>query len=148
MTRRRDNMARATLAKRATLAAVVLGLSCGTHGDSRELAAPEEAIGSEEQAATAPYDWLQYYGGATHSGNNTLETTISSSNIGTLTQLFKVSLPAIADGAPAVLTNVSTSSGTRDLLFATTQAGHIVALDAHTGATIWSHQNSGSNFTT
>ena len=38
------------------------------------------------------------------------------------------------------LSNVSTPSGTRDLLFLTTKAGHILALDAHTGVQIWSQQ--------
>jgi hypothetical protein len=42
----------------------------------------------------------------------------------------------VADGAPVLLTNVSTTSGTRDLLFLTTKAGYLVALDAHTGGQV------------
>jgi hypothetical protein len=94
-----------------------------------------------EAAPAAPYDWLQFNGDPQHSGNNTRESTLSASNVTTLTRTFHVSLPAIADGAPAVLTGVSTPSGARDLLFLTTKAGHILALDAHTGASVWSHQN-------
>jgi hypothetical protein len=75
-----------------------------------------------------------------HSGNNTQETTLSASNVAGLGLRFQVSLPSVADGAPAYLSGVSTSSGTRDLLFVTTRAGHIVALDAHSGLQIWSHQ--------
>ncbi|HXI55623.1 MAG TPA: discoidin domain-containing protein, partial [Polyangia bacterium] len=96
----------------------------------------------------APYDWLQFYGDSRHSGNNTSETVLSAQSVPGLTQLFKVTLPAKVDGAPAVLTAVSTGSGVRDLVFMTSQAGHILAVDAHSGATIWSHQNTGSNFTT
>jgi outer membrane protein assembly factor BamB len=87
-----------------------------------------------------PYDWLQFNGDAQHSGDNSSETILSQTTVHSLTQSFRVPLPSIADGAPAVLTGVATPSGTRDLLFLTTKAGHLLALDAHTGATIWSHQ--------
>src|SRR5215472_3990390 len=87
------------------------------------------------------YDWLQYNGDSQHSGNNTLEMIISASNVSGLSFQFQATLPAIADGAPVYLSGVLTLSGTRDLLFVTTKAGHIVALDAHTGTSIWSHQN-------
>ncbi len=87
-----------------------------------------------------PYNWLQFNGDAQHSGNNTSETILSAANVASLKLAFQVTLPAVADGAPVVLTGVTTPLGTRDLLFLTTKAGHILALDAHTGATIWSHQ--------
>jgi len=87
------------------------------------------------------YDWLQFNGDPQHSGNNTLETTITSGNVVSLTQLFQVSLPGTADGAPVYLRAVSTTLGIKDLVFVTTKAGHIVALEAHTGGTIWSKQN-------
>jgi hypothetical protein len=88
-----------------------------------------------------PYDWLQFNGDPRHSGNNTLETTISAGNVAALTTLFQATLPSIADGAPAYLSGVSTTSGTRDLLFLTTKAGDIVALDAHSGSQIWIQHN-------
>jgi hypothetical protein len=91
--------------------------------------------------AVKPYDWLQFNGDAQHSGNNTLETTVSSGNVAGLTQLFQSTLPSIADGAPVYLSGVSTSSGTRDLLFVTTKAGDVVALDAHDGHQAWIQQN-------
>jgi outer membrane protein assembly factor BamB len=86
------------------------------------------------------YDWLQFNGSATHSGNNTLERSIAASNVAQLQLLFQVQLPGIADGAPVYLRGVSTASGLRDLVFVTTKDGHIAALDAHSGALIWSHQ--------
>ena len=52
-----------------------------------------------------------------------------------------MSLPSVADGAPAYLSSVSTAKGLKFLLYLTTMDGHILALDAQTGATIWSHQN-------
>ena len=91
--------------------------------------------------AAAPYDWLQFDGDPQHSGNNTLETALSPQNVASLTQLFQVTLPAIADGAPVYLSGVSAASGVRDLLFVTTKSGDIVALDAHTGSQVWVQHN-------
>ncbi len=88
-----------------------------------------------------PYDWLQFNGDSQHSGNNTQETILSASTVGGLRQIFQVSLPAIADGAPTYLHGVSTPSGIRDLLFVTTKAGDVVALDAHDGTVIWSRSH-------
>jgi outer membrane protein assembly factor BamB len=96
---------------------------------------------STDVNAAASYDWLQFNGDAQHSGNNTHETQLSSANVASLARSFQVTLPAIADGAPVVLGGVSTTSGVHDLLFLTTKAGHLLALDAHTGATVWSVQH-------
>jgi hypothetical protein len=87
------------------------------------------------------YDWLQFNGDPQHSGNNTRETKIHRNNVGRLLQQWQVKLPASSDGAPVFLEGVATPSGIKDLLYVTTTAGHIVAIDAATGATLWSHQN-------
>jgi hypothetical protein len=88
-----------------------------------------------------PYDWLQFNGDASHSGSNILENKISVRNVGQLQKLYQVTLPGIADGAPVYLSNVYTANGVRDLIFVTTRPGHIAALDAHTGALVWSKQH-------
>jgi PQQ enzyme repeat len=90
---------------------------------------------------SSSYDWLQFNGDPQHSGNNTQETILNASNVVSLTNLFQVSLPATADGAPVYLNSVSTISGTIDLIFVTTRAGHIVALNARTGAQVWSRSH-------
>ncbi len=90
--------------------------------------------------APAPYDWPQFNGGPRHSGNNTLEHLISARNVSKLTLLFKVNVPSTIDGAVTALSRVKTLTGTVDLLLATTKAGHLLALDAHSGATIWTRQ--------
>jgi hypothetical protein len=107
-----------------------------------------QARASSEALAANAYDWLQFNGDAQHSGNNTHETVISSGNVAQMTQLFQVTLPAVADSAPAVLTAVSTGSGAHDLLFINTKTGLLLALDAHTGATVWSSQHAGAGCTT
>jgi hypothetical protein len=86
-------------------------------------------------------DWLQFDGDDQHSGNSTKESILSSANVASLSQLFQASLPTIADGAPSYLSQVATGNGTQDLLFVTAKAGDILALDAHTGAQLWSHSN-------
>ena len=85
----------------------------------------------------ALYDWFQFNGDASHSGSNTLEKLISPANVSQLQVLFQVALPAVADGAPVYLSNVTTTSGIRNLLFVTLRTGGVTALDASSGATVW-----------
>jgi hypothetical protein len=87
------------------------------------------------------YDWLQFDGDSSHSGNNTLERIISPANVSQLHLLFQVTLPAVVDGAPAYLNGVVTASGTRNLLFVTTRTGDVVALDASSGVIVWDQPN-------
>lgn len=86
------------------------------------------------------YNWLQFNFNAQHSGNNTKETKINLNNVGNLHQLFKISLPSVADGAPVYLSNVKTNSGKINLLFVTTKDGRIIAINAANGKFIWSHK--------
>ncbi len=89
--------------------------------------------------ARAEYDWLQFGGNPQHNSNNVDETLITSANVASLWRRFQVALPSDAAGAPVVLANVPTAAGVRDVLFVTTEAGHIYALDARTGAILWAH---------
>lgn len=91
-------------------------------------------------ADPAPYDWLQFDFNAQHSGSDTQETAITAANAGSLRRLFQVPLPAAADGAPVSLSAVATPNGSENMLFVTTKAGDIAALDAHTGTPIWAQQ--------
>jgi PQQ-like domain len=84
------------------------------------------------------YDWLQFNGNPQHSGNNTLEVLLGPANVNQLAVKYQVPLPAPADGVPVYLEAVTTVGGVRDLLFVMTRAGDILALDAKTGATVWS----------
>jgi outer membrane protein assembly factor BamB len=82
--------------------------------------------------------WPQFDFGPDHQGNNTGETNLSLSNVASVSQKWKVSLPNYADGSPAVAFGVSTPTGSRDLVLVTTTAGDLVALNLRTGATVWS----------
>ncbi|HUB66310.1 MAG TPA: PQQ-binding-like beta-propeller repeat protein, partial [Candidatus Methylacidiphilales bacterium] len=87
------------------------------------------------------YNWLQFQFGPDKTGNNTSETTVNASNVSQLQLLFDVALPGSdnPDGAPVYLSNVSTSSGTRNLVFVQGENGHLTAFDANSGAIIWSN---------
>nr|MDQ6905645.1 hypothetical protein [Chloroflexota bacterium] len=87
----------------------------------------------------AAYDWPTFSGVSRYVGNNDQETILTPANVGGLHRLFQAPLPAIADGVPVMLGGVATPAGTKDLLFVTTRAGQIVALDAHDGTQIWQH---------
>jgi outer membrane protein assembly factor BamB len=85
-------------------------------------------------------DWLQFNFDPQHSGNNTKEIKINQQNVGNLHQLFKISLPSIADGTPVYLGDIKTLTGSVNLIFVTTKEGHIIAINALNGNIIWTHQ--------
>lgn len=99
-----------------------------------------QVVTTRPLASVSASDWPQFNFDARHSGNNTSETIVSRGNVSALRKVFSVSLPEVADGAPIVAAGIATGSGDRDLLFMTTKAGRVVALDARTGATVWSTQ--------
>jgi hypothetical protein len=112
-----------------------LALTSSLRGAAFVAAALSLAVGAAPGFA---YDWPQFNGDAAHSGNNTFEALLGSANVAQLAPLYHVTLPALAEGAPAYLQGVTTASGVKDLLFVTTRAGDILALDAANGAVVWS----------
>ena len=91
-------------------------------------------------------DWPQFGYDAAHSGNNSAETTITAANVSQLVSLYAnpVTLPAGVDSAPVYASNVATAGGTKNLLFFLSQNGKVMAVDAATGNTLWSHQTNGT----
>jgi outer membrane protein assembly factor BamB len=106
-------------------------------------------VSSAAAAIAHPCDWPQFNCDSRHSGSNPGEVFLSPANVSGLSRIFQVSLPAVADGSPVYLGRVQTPNGVHDVVFVTTKAGHCVALDAHTGAQLWSKQAAtGPNYTT
>ncbi len=103
------------------------------------------AVGLLPLMSALAYDWPQFDGSAQHLGNNTTETTITQANVANLTRVYQTPLVNVADGAPAYLSGITISGTPHDMLFLTTKDGHILALDAHSHATLWSHQNGPGN---
>ena len=107
------------------------------------------ACGLVARGAAGGADWLQWGFDSRHSGVNDQETTIHAGNVTSLHLLYRVTLPGVADGAPAFLAGVTTPQGVKDLLFLTTKGGALLAVDAATGAVVWSKQPAtGPNYTT
>jgi outer membrane protein assembly factor BamB len=106
------------------------------------LAVPTLAARTAPAAASvSAYNWLQFNGDSAHSGNNSAEAIITAGNVSNLKLLYQVNLLGTADGAPVYLSSVATAGGTRPVVYVTAKDGHIQALDALTGASIWNHQN-------
>lgn len=96
-------------------------------------------------------DWLQFGYDTAHSSYNREEhgyPTAAGNPI-----LYHYALPSGSDrvdGAPVYLGGVATASGTRNLLFALSNNGTVMALDADspTASVIWSHKPTGSGTAT
>ncbi len=97
------------------------------------VANPPRATG--QPAAT---QWGQFGGGATHAQTLARGPFLAQTAAARLSRAFSATLPGEVDGAPVYQAGVATSSGTRDLLFGTTTGGTTVAVDARTGAVVWS----------
>ncbi|HKV86058.1 MAG TPA: PQQ-binding-like beta-propeller repeat protein [Ktedonobacterales bacterium] len=99
-------------------------------------------------APPAAGDWPAFGYDAARSGVNLTETAITPSSVAGLRQLWRVSLPGVADSAPILLHALTLPNGTtRDLLYVTTRDGRLLAVDAATGAILWSRQPTGPKIT-
>ncbi|MBV8200357.1 MAG: PQQ-binding-like beta-propeller repeat protein [Acidobacteria bacterium] len=96
------------------------------------------ALAPSRPAAAA--DWPQFGYDSRHSGNNPAETTLGAANVATLRVRYQVALPGVVDGPPVFLAGAATPQGTKDLLFLETKGGTLLALDAATGAMVWSQR--------
>jgi outer membrane protein assembly factor BamB len=94
--------------------------------------------GAQAAPELAKVDWPQFAFDAGKSADNTAESTINLGNVSKLKQLFKVSLPDAPDGSPVLLSDVTTPKGVTDVVYVQGEHGHLIAMDARTGATLWS----------
>ncbi len=83
-------------------------------------------------------DWLTFGYDAARDSVNPNEMLITRANVGRLHRLWTARLPQVADSTPILLHDVQLPDGRyRDVLYLTTKAGSLVALDAATGARLW-----------
>jgi outer membrane protein assembly factor BamB len=90
-------------------------------------------------------DWLQWGYDAAHSGNNPDETAVTSANVAQLTRRYQITISATTNAAPVLASAIETPSGTKDLLFVTSQNGRLTAFDAADGSVVWSQDTSGTS---
>jgi hypothetical protein len=99
----------------------------------------------------AAADWLQFGYDTAHSGFNREESGYPTPSGNKILRHYTLSAGFDrVDGAPVYLSGVTTGSGTRNLLFALSNNGTIMALDADspTLSVVWSHQPTGSGTAT
>jgi outer membrane protein assembly factor BamB len=99
-------------------------------------------------SAASAADWMQFGYDAAHTGVNPAETLISPANVGSLVTKYSVNMATYVDSAPVYLSNVSTPSGNKDVLFALGNNGRFMAIDAATGTELWHKTQSGTQPTT
>ena len=92
--------------------------------------------GSSHGAAAAGHDWTRFDWSPGRTGAPTFATGITASN---LEQLHRqqVQLPGTADSSPIYLHAVEVAGATHDVFFVTTTYGKTVAVDAASGAILW-----------
>jgi len=83
-------------------------------------------------------DWLQFGFDPSHSGVNPAEHTLTHANVTQLGLFYSATLPGKVEGAPVLLTNVTTPLGVKDVLYMTATNGTLIALDAANGTLLWS----------
>jgi hypothetical protein len=90
-------------------------------------------------------DWLQFGYDPVHSGSNTAETgyTTASNRLA----FAGVTLAHQTDSAPILVSAVTTASGAKDLLLVNALDGTLSALDAASGAVLWSKRPTPANGT-
>jgi outer membrane protein assembly factor BamB len=82
--------------------------------------------------------WVAFNGGGSRTGINTKETTVTQANVKNMVQKWSVNTSDNVDSSPIYLPNVTTSSGSVDLIFLTSRGNsNLYALNANTGATVW-----------
>jgi outer membrane protein assembly factor BamB len=94
--------------------------------------------GQTSAQSGAEDDWLTFGYDAARDSVNPNETLITRANVGRLHRLWTARLPQIADSTPILLHDVQLPDGRyRDVLYLTTKAGSLVALDAAAGTRLW-----------
>jgi outer membrane protein assembly factor BamB len=83
-------------------------------------------------------DWTTFGGSAQRTSYNGAETILSPATVPGLTLLWKAKLSSAIKVQPALVRRISTPSGVHDLLVVTQLGGGVTALDAMTGASVWS----------
>lgn len=90
----------------------------------------------------AQANWTQFGYDASGTRNNPAEARVNTSTVAGLHLLWRTKLPDIADSTPALLYGLDFPDGSmHNVLYLTTKAGSLVALDADSGRRLWTRTN-------
>ena len=134
------------------LVATMLASCGGRQGPTRHARSGAPVWTDTPGAQPAPQppagDWPRFGYDAARSGVNPGESMLTPANVSGLHLLWRVHLPGVADSSPILLHALKLPDGsTRDVLDITTRDGRLIAADAASGATLWSHQPQGQKIT-
>jgi hypothetical protein len=91
------------------------------------------------QSSLAQVNVTTYHNDNARTGQNTRETTLTTSNVklGAFGKLFSVALDGQAYAQPLVLSNVSIGGGTHNVVYVATENDTVYAIDANNGTIYW-----------
>ena len=99
------------------------------------------------QPARAGVDNLTYHGDTFRTGLNAHETVLTPAAVGRgLKRKFNTALDGVVFGQPLIATAEQTSGGTHDLAIVATMKDTVYALDASSGAVVWSAKLDGHGY--
>ena len=104
---------------------------------------PADAMPGGHQPGEGAIDWATYGFDVQRSGENPTETAITVGTAPQLHQLWSVDLGAVMVAQPVEAANVTVGDQVLNLIYEGTEHGDVDAIDATTGAVIWS-RNVGS----
>ena len=109
-------------------------------------------ISAGDRASSLPasekINWRRFGFSASRGGVSYRERLIKPATVGGLRRIWRTKLPSIADSSPALLHDLQFPGGRRDVLYATTKDGRLIAMDAAGGKILWSRRPSGPEYTT
>jgi outer membrane protein assembly factor BamB len=126
-----------TLQLSVTASGLVLGTYTGHVTISAAGASGSPATIAVTLTVAKPADWLMIDHDPTRTGNAVDETTITTSNVGTLKMTWSVSVDGPVTAQPLFVGAAPIGSTSRDAVIVATGGNSIYALEASTGATLW-----------
>src|SRR2546423_3063052 len=94
---------------------------------------------STAAAAAAEVDWPTYGFSPVRTGRNPFEHRLGPHQARSLREAWSADLGGLIDTQPVLASGLRLSDGsTRDLVYAGTEGGRLIALDAATGSPVWS----------
>lgn len=87
---------------------------------------------------TSTFQWTTWGGAPNRNMYNANEHVLGKSNVAGLHQIWSKTATGVFTGAPIVVANITTSNGPLDLLYTGDEHATMYALNAGTGAQVWS----------
>jgi hypothetical protein len=117
------------------IAAALVGFaalsSCGSNSVQPSRQLPDSVAGTG-------HDWVRFGWDAGRSSASTAPTGITASNVASMVRQ-QVSIPGTADASVIYLSNIKVGGAAHDVFFLTTTYGKTVAINANTGALLWTY---------